>query len=122
MPAKKEKRGCRWGAKIIAQEQEQLKTLHVDRTRNDLPGLKRTQKFADYAAQYLAYFDSVKDAKRPATIQKERGAIKLWTEHRDGLRLDKIRRLHVNSFIEKRQAEKYRAAPSTSTSSPCGMS
>jgi integrase len=104
------KKENRWvpleGAKTIAQAQEQLKTLHVDRTRNDLPVLKRTPKFADYSAQYLAYFDSVKDAKRPATIQKERGAIKLWTEHMGGLRLDKIRRLHINSFIEKRQAEK----------------
>jgi integrase len=94
------------GAKTIAQAQEQLKTLHVDRTRNDLPVLKRTPKFADYAEQYLAYFDSVKDAKRPATIQKERGAIKLWKTHMGGLRLDKIRRIHINSFIEKRQAEK----------------
>jgi hypothetical protein len=68
--------------------------------------LKRTPKFADYSAQYLAYFDSVKDAKRPATIQKERGVIKLWTKHRGGLRLDKIRRLHINSFIEKQQAQK----------------
>ena len=30
------------GAKTIAQAQEQLKTLRVDRTRNDLPVLKRT--------------------------------------------------------------------------------
>jgi integrase len=92
------------GAQTVPQAQEQLKTLHVDRTRNALPVLKRTPKFADYAAGYLAYFDTVKDAKRPATIQKERGAIKLWTEHIGGLRLDKIRRLHINSFIEKRQA------------------
>jgi hypothetical protein len=94
------------GAEIVAQAQEQLKTLHVDRTRNDLPVLKRTPKFADYAAQYLAYFDTVTDAKRPSTIQKERGAIKLWTAHIGGLRLDKIHGIHINSFIEKRQAEK----------------
>jgi integrase len=93
------------GAETVAQAQEQLKTLHVDRTRNELPMLKRTPKFADYAAKYLEYFDTVKDAKRPATIQKESGAIKLWTEHLGGLRLDKIRRIHINKFIEKRQAE-----------------
>lgn len=91
-------------AETAAQAQEKLKTLHVDRARNDLPVLKRTPKFADYAAQYLAYFDTVKDAKRPATIQKEKGAITLWTGHMGGLRLDKIRRIHINSFIEKRQA------------------
>jgi hypothetical protein len=106
-PANNRTGGVRWRApKPSRRAQAQLKTLHVDRTRNDLPVLKRTPKFADYSAQYLAYFDSVKDAKRPATIQKERGVIKLWTKHRGGLRLDKIRRLHINSFIEKQQAQK----------------
>jgi hypothetical protein len=89
------------GAVTVAQAQKQLKTLHVDRTRNDLPMLKRTPKFADYAAQYFAYHDTVKDAKRPATIEKERGAIKLWNTHPGGMRLDKIRRIHINSFIQK---------------------
>lgn len=92
-------------AETVAQAQEKLKTLHVDRSRNDLPVLKRTPKFADYAAQYLAYYETVKDAKRPATIEKERSAIKFWNEHIGGLRLDKIRRIHINSFIEKRQAD-----------------
>lgn len=93
------------GAETVAQAQDQLKALHVDRARNELPTLKRTPKFADYAADYFAYFATVTDAKRPATIQKERGAIRLWTEHMGGLRLDKIRRIHINRFIEKRQAE-----------------
>jgi integrase len=93
------------GAMTVAQAQEQLKTLHVDRTRNDLPMLKRTPKFADYAAGYFAYHETVKDAKRPATIEKERGAIKLWNAHLGGMRLDKIRRIHINSFIQKRQAD-----------------
>jgi integrase len=93
------------GAVTVAQAQEHLKTLHVDRTRNDLPMLKRTPKFADYAAGYFAYHDAVKDAKRPATIEKERGAIKLWNAHLGGMRLDKIRRIHINSFIQKRQAD-----------------
>jgi len=93
------------GAETVAQAQEQLKALHVDRARNELPTLKRTPKFADYAYQYFDYFGTVTDAKRPATIQKERGTIRLWTEHLGGLRLDKIRRIHINRFIEKRQAE-----------------
>jgi integrase len=92
-------------AETVAQAQDKLKTLHVNRSRNDLPVLKRTPKFADYAAQYLTYYETVKDAKRPSTIEKERGAIKLWNQHIGGLRLDKIRRIHINSFIEKRQAD-----------------
>jgi hypothetical protein len=51
-------RRTRWvaldGAETIPQAQERLKGLHVDRKRNALPVLKRTPKFADYAAGYLA--------------------------------------------------------------------
>ncbi len=93
------------GAETVAQAQEQLKTLHVDWARNELPVLKRTPKFADYADSYLAYYETVKDAKRPATIEKECGALNLWKEHIGGLRLDKIWRVHINSFMEKRQAD-----------------
>ncbi len=35
------------GAETVAQAQEQLKALHVDRARNELPTLKRTPKFAE---------------------------------------------------------------------------
>ena len=62
------------------QAQKQLKTLHVDRTRNVLPVLKRTPKFANYAAKYFEFFEAVTDAKRPATIDKERGAMR-WIPH-----------------------------------------
>ena len=45
------------------------------------------------------------DAKRKSTIDKERGAVELWKAHMGGLRLDKIRRVHINSFIQKRQTD-----------------
>jgi hypothetical protein len=44
------------GAVTVSQAREQLKTLQADRTRNEFPMLKRTPKFADYAAQHLAYY------------------------------------------------------------------
>ena len=93
------------GAGTVAQAQDALNTLLVDRSRNTLPVLKRTPKFSEYSTQYLAYYENVKDAKRPATIQKERGSIALWNAQIGELRLDKIRRVHINSFIEGRQAD-----------------
>src|SRR5581483_12315903 len=56
------------GVTTVPQAQEKLKTLHVDRIRNELPVLKQTPKFAEYADRYLAYFDTVKDARRPGTL------------------------------------------------------
>jgi integrase len=92
------------GAETIPQAEEKLKALHVDRTRNALPVLKRGPTFAAYADEYFKRLGQTPDAKRPATVQKERGAIALWVDHMGGIRLDKIRRIHVNKFIEKRQA------------------
>jgi hypothetical protein len=62
------------GAATVPRPQEGLKELRVQRTRNKLPVLKRTPKLAGDLAEYLAYFDAVKGAKRPAMIQMERGA------------------------------------------------
>jgi integrase len=93
------------GAVTIPQAQERLKTLHVDRTRNELPTLKRTPKFADFADKYFTLLESEPDRKRASTVEKEKSAIELWTAHMGGVRLDKIRKLHINSFIQKRQAD-----------------
>jgi integrase len=92
------------GAQTVPQAQEKFKALHVDRARNALPVLKRAPTFAAYADEYFLRLAQTPDAKRPATVQKERGAISLWVDHMGGIRLDKIRRIHVNMFIEKRQS------------------
>ncbi len=92
------------GAQTVPQAQEKFKALHVDRARNALPVLKRAPTFAAYADEYFQRLAQTPDAKRPATVQKERGAIGLWVDHMGGIRLDKIRRIHVNKFIEKRQS------------------
>jgi hypothetical protein len=59
-------------AATVAQAQAELRRLMTKREENALPILKLTPKFREYAAQYLAYFDTVKDAKRPKTLQTER--------------------------------------------------
>jgi integrase len=94
------------GAETVPQAQEAQKALHVDRERGTLPMLKQTPKLADFALKrYFPHFEVVKDAKMPATLAKERGALKGWIDHCGGVRLDKLKKVHVTGFIAKRQAD-----------------
>lgn len=86
-----------------AQAVAEMERLKTQRTDNALPILKRTPKFSEYVAGYFEYYGQVKDAKRPATIVKEKGSLRRWAEHFGDIRLDKIRRAHVNALIAKRQ-------------------
>lgn len=92
------------GALTVAQAQDQLKELQVDRRRKDLPVLKRTPKFRDCVRTYVDYFKKVKDAKRASTLAREKGSLKLWSKHFGDTRLDRINRVMINAFIAKRQA------------------
>lgn len=89
----------------VARAVAAMSRLKIQRSDNTLPVLSRTPKFADYAATYFEHFEKLKDKKRPATIEKERGTIRLWSESIGNLRLDKIRRFHINAFMAKRQDE-----------------
>jgi hypothetical protein len=56
-------------AQTVAQaELRRLLTRREDRT---LPVLKRTPKFAAYVKDYLAFYKTVKNAKRPRTLETE---------------------------------------------------
>jgi hypothetical protein len=95
------KKEIRWTvldeAETIPQAQAALRKLLTKRENNSLPVLKRTPKFSEYVAQYFEHFSKVKDAKRPATIQKERGALDKWKEHLGETRLDRINRAQIRS-------------------------
>ena len=93
------------GCETVAQAQAELRRLITRREDNTLPVLKRAPKFAGYAQQYLAYYDVVKDAKRPGTLRTERSYLGQWIRHLGDTRLDKITRPMVNAFIAKRQGE-----------------
>ena len=80
-----------------------LQELLTQRRKGALPVLKRTPKFSDYADQYFAYFEQVKDAKRESTLYTEKIIINHWKEHLGHVRLDRITRALVNSYIAKRQ-------------------
>ena len=81
-----------------------LARLRDKRDTDDLPALRLCPTLAAAVASYLDFYSKVTDAKRPATLQKERGCLALWVAHMGGVRVDKIKRAHVTSFIAKRQS------------------
>ena len=91
------------GASTDAQAVAKFQELLTQRRKGALPVLKRTPKFADYAEQYFDYYEQVKDAKRESTLYTERIIINHWIEHLGHVRLDRITRAMVNSYIAKRQ-------------------
>jgi hypothetical protein len=93
------------GATSMAQAVAQMRRLLTRREDNALPVLKRTPKFSEYADQYLDYYKTVKDAKRPKTLQTEAGHLNAWKKHLGDTRIDRINRAIINAFIAKRQAE-----------------
>jgi integrase len=93
------------GIKTIPQAVMEFKKLQTKRAANALPILKRTPKFCDYFTTYFDYYELVKDAKRPRTLETERGHLNRWKEHLGETRLDKITKATINGFIAKRQGE-----------------
>ena len=91
------------GADSVAQAVAQMRRLLTRREDNALPVLKRTPKFSEYAKQYLDYYEKVKDAKRPKTLQTEAGHLNAWKAHLGETRIDRINRAMINDFIAKRQ-------------------
>jgi integrase len=86
----------------VAQAVAELKRLQTQRSDNALPTLARTPKFGDYAVKYLDFVGSGQGAKKPGTVEKEKTILNRWTEFLNGLRLDQIKPVHVNRFIESR--------------------
>jgi integrase len=86
-------------AATAAQAIAELKRLQTKRSDNDLGAVGRTPKFSDYAARYL---DFISTTKKRGTVDKERSTLGLWTDHLRGLRLDQVKRVHVNRFVERR--------------------
>ena len=91
-------------ANTNAQAVAKFQELLTQRRKGNLPVLKRTPKFADYAQQYFDYYKQVKDAKRESTLYTERLAVNHWIKHLGEVRLDRINRAMVNSYTAKRQA------------------
>ncbi len=88
-----------------AQAVAELKRLQTQRADNQLPILERTPKFNDYVARYIAFVSSGQGTKKPGTIQKEKAILARWADYLGQLRIDQIKRVHVNRFIEARLKE-----------------
>ena len=93
------------GATTVPEAVRDMARLKTKREDNQLPILRRSPTFAAFADEYFKYFEAVKDVKRPATIEKERGAISKWVAHLGGVRLNQITKPMVTGFMAKRQAE-----------------
>ena len=89
----------------VAQAVAELKRLQTHRADNTLRTVERTPKFVDYASKYLDFVSSGQGAKKAGTVEKEKTILGRWTDQLGQLRLDQIKRVHVNRFIESRLKE-----------------
>lgn len=85
----------------VPQAVAELARLRTQRTDDALPVLGMTPTFADYADKYLVTVKAAKE-KKASTIAKEDTILALWKKHLGGIRLDKIRPVHVAGFMTKR--------------------
>ena len=86
----------------MGQAVAELKRLQTQRSDDALPTLTRTPKFGDYAARYLDFVGSGQGAKKPGTVEKKKTVLNRWTKFLSGLRLDQIKPVHLDRFIETR--------------------
>lgn len=86
----------------VAQAVAELRRLQTKRADNMLPVLARTPRFSEYSKRYLEFIGSGQGTKKQSTIDKETCILGRWTEFLGQLRLDQIKRVHVNRFIEQR--------------------
>lgn len=80
----------------------ELARLRTKRTDGDLPILKRTPRFGEYADTYLGFIKSGDGMKKPLTMMKEEYIIAKWKGRIGGIHLDKIRPFHINEYRKER--------------------
>lgn len=88
-----------------AEAKTALERLRTQRSDNTLPVLGRTPIFSQFVKTYIDHIraGTAEKMKRESTIAKEESGLNRWAEHLGSLRLDKIRRAHVNSFLATRK-------------------
>jgi integrase len=91
--------------KTAAEAREALARLQTQRADNALPVLTRQPKFSAYAKVYTDFISSGRGTKKRSTIEKEKAILGRWSDAIGDLRLDQIKRVHVNRFIEERLKE-----------------
>jgi integrase len=98
--------------KSVAEAVAAFEDLKSARRKGKLAKVGQTPLFADYVDDYFKHHNAVSEArkqkglppeKRASTLGRERGSLNLWKDHLAGVRLHKIRRQHIQAFIDKRQ-------------------
>ena len=82
---------------------EAMARLKVHRSDNTLGILARTPKFSAYTTKYLDFIRAGEGMKKPRSIKREESSLEQWSKLIGELPLDKIRRIHINQFIEDRR-------------------
>ena len=90
--------------RTVAQSRAALHELQKQRRENRLPVLKRTPTLGEWIETYLAWLRTT-NAKDPATITKEAGHLKNWSEKLGTIRLAHLRRSDINFFVEWRKGK-----------------
>jgi len=67
------------GVQTVAEARKEMNKLLTRREDKDLPALKRAPKFGDYVETYVAHLEVVMDAKRAASVRKERYTLRHWS-------------------------------------------
>lgn len=81
-----------------------LHDLLKDCGNHTLPVIRRSPRLADYWEKYFTFHETVKDAKRGSTLRREKSARRNWLGHLGEIRLNEIKRFHLNGYLAKRQA------------------
>jgi integrase len=89
----------------VPQAVTELNRLKTHRGDNTLRNLGRTPKLSDFVLKYLEDIAAGEGAKAPATVEKEKTILGRWVDSIGQLRLDQIKRVHVNRYVISRQKE-----------------
>jgi integrase len=91
----------------VPQAVKAMERLTTQRADQNLPQLSRTPKFTDYVKIYLESISSGQGAKADGSVAKEKTILGRWSDykHLGNLRLNQIKRVHVNRFIDARLKE-----------------
>lgn len=84
----------------LNEAKEAMEVARHGRRERTLPLLGHKPGLFDYIETYFAKAETQK--KRPATIESERQALNRWKAHLGDLRVDRIERPMIASFIDKR--------------------
>ncbi|MEY4385008.1 MAG: hypothetical protein RLY20_291, partial [Verrucomicrobiota bacterium] len=85
---------------------EAVASMESLRTKRRDTGLeaqrRRAPRFADYADHYLDAISAGEGAKKHRVVIGEKAMLKQWKRHLGDIRLDQVRKAHVNDFVTKR--------------------